>query len=87
MPILVALSICAFAAALIIRIVDPLVPEIARDLGQTPEHMAPQLGGEDGRTLFCTTYDGTIEQQQQKLRHGSIHTVRVSVPRPPGLPG
>jgi predicted MFS family arabinose efflux permease len=40
MPILFALSICAFAAALIIRIVDPVVPEIARDLASTPQHIA-----------------------------------------------
>ncbi len=40
MPFLVALSLCCFAAALIIRMVDPLVPDIARDFGSTPEHMA-----------------------------------------------
>ena len=40
MPILYALSICAFAAALIIRIVDPMVPEIARSFATTPQHMA-----------------------------------------------
>lgn len=40
MPFLVALSICCFAAALITRLVDPLVPDIARDFGSTPEHMA-----------------------------------------------
>ncbi len=48
--------------------------------------VAPQLGGADGRTLFCTTYDGTIEQQQQKLRRGAIYTVRVQVPRAPRVP-
>lgn len=40
MPFLVALSLCCFAAALIIRMVDPLVPDIARDFASTPEHMA-----------------------------------------------
>ena len=40
MPILVALSICAFAAASIIRLVDPVVPGIARDFASTPQHMA-----------------------------------------------
>ena len=40
MPVLVALSLCCFAAAFIIRLVDPLVPDIARDLGQAPEHIA-----------------------------------------------
>jgi predicted MFS family arabinose efflux permease len=40
MPFIVALSLCCFAAALIIRMVDPLVPEIAREFASTPEHMA-----------------------------------------------
>jgi predicted MFS family arabinose efflux permease len=40
MPLLVALSICCFAAALIIRLVDPLVPEIARGLATRPETIA-----------------------------------------------
>ena len=40
MPFLVALSLCCFAAALIIRMVDPLDPDIARDFASTPEHMA-----------------------------------------------
>ena len=40
MPFIVALSLCCFAAALIIRMVDPLVPDIAREFASTPEHMA-----------------------------------------------
>ena len=40
MPILVALSICCFAAALIVRLVDPLVPGIARDFGSSPATIA-----------------------------------------------
>lgn len=40
MPFLLALSFCCFAAALIIRAVDPVVPDIARDFTTTPEHMA-----------------------------------------------
>jgi predicted MFS family arabinose efflux permease len=40
MPILLVLSLCSFATALIIRVVDPLVPEIARDLSSTPGHIA-----------------------------------------------
>jgi len=40
MPFLVALSLCCFAAALIIRMVDPLIPEIARDFAARPEDMA-----------------------------------------------
>lgn len=40
MPFLVALSLCCFAAALIIRMVDPLIPDIARDFAARPENMA-----------------------------------------------
>lgn len=40
MPVLVALSLCCFAAAFIIRLVDPLVPDIARDFARTPGHIA-----------------------------------------------
>lgn len=40
MPFLFALSLCCFAAALIIRIVDPLVPEIARDFAAQPGTIA-----------------------------------------------
>lgn len=43
--------------------------------------VACQLGGADGHTLFCTTYDGTIADQQKKLRRGAVHTLRVEVPR------
>lgn len=42
--------------------------------------IACELGGEDGRTLICTTYDGTIPEQVAKMRKGAIHTVRVDVP-------
>ena len=48
--------------------------------------VACQLGGEDGHTLFCTVYNGTIAEQQQKLRRGAIYTVRVDVPRAPVVP-
>jgi predicted MFS family arabinose efflux permease len=40
MPILLVLSLTCFAAALIIRIADPLIPDIARDLGSSPGQMA-----------------------------------------------
>jgi predicted MFS family arabinose efflux permease len=40
MPLLVALSVAAFAAALVIRFADPLVTLMARDFGTTPAHMA-----------------------------------------------
>lgn len=40
MPFLYALSICCFAAALIIRCVDPVVPDIARSFAAPPEQIA-----------------------------------------------
>jgi len=40
MPLLIALSICCFAAAACIRCVDPVVPDIARNFGAAPEHIA-----------------------------------------------
>lgn len=44
--------------------------------------IACQLGGDDGKTLFCSTYAGTMEEQLAKKRKGAIYTVRVDVPGP-----
>jgi len=44
--------------------------------------VACTLGGEDGRTLYITTYDGSIPDQQARKRLGVLHTVRVAVPAP-----
>ena len=41
--------------------------------------VACQLGGEDGKTLFCLTYAGTIEDLHQGKAAGAIETVRVAV--------
>src|SRR5690606_25730572 len=41
--------------------------------------VACQLGGPDGRTLFCLTYDGTIEDLQQHKPAAAVETVRVAV--------
>lgn len=43
--------------------------------------VACQLGGEDGKTLFCLTYDGQIEDLRQQKAAGAIETARVSVGR------
>lgn len=37
------------------------------------------LGGDDGRTLFCLTFEGSIEDIHQRKRAGAIETVRVDV--------
>jgi sugar lactone lactonase YvrE len=47
--------------------------------------IACTVGGPDGHTLFCTTFDGTLEEQAAHKRLGKIFTVRVDVPAP--LPG
>lgn len=39
------------------------------------------LGGDDGRTLFCSTYVGTIPDQIAKKRHGALFTAQVEVGR------
>ncbi len=40
MPLLLVIALAGFAAALIIRIVDPVIPAIAREFASTPQHMA-----------------------------------------------
>ncbi|HMM76578.1 MAG TPA: SMP-30/gluconolactonase/LRE family protein [Gammaproteobacteria bacterium] len=39
--------------------------------------VACQLGGDDGRTLFCLTYDGTIDDLHHHKPGAVIETVRV----------
>ncbi|MSR15558.1 MAG: gluconolactonase [Gammaproteobacteria bacterium] len=41
--------------------------------------VACQLGGRDGKTLFCLTYAGQLEDLRQKKAAGAVETVRVSV--------
>jgi len=41
--------------------------------------VACQLGGADGKTLFCLIYDGQLEDLHQQKAAGSIETVRVAV--------
>ena len=72
---------CAFNTGEVIRVLDG---------GQITHHMqfegssaiACQLGGEDGRTLFCTTYAGTIQDQLEQKRKGALYQTRVDVTRP-----
>lgn len=42
--------------------------------------VACQLGGDDGRTLFCCTFAGEIEDIHQRKRAGALEMVRVAVP-------
>jgi sugar lactone lactonase YvrE len=41
--------------------------------------VACQLGGDDGRTLFCLTFAGDMEDIHQRKRAGAIETVTVAV--------
>jgi sugar lactone lactonase YvrE len=41
--------------------------------------VACQLGGHDGKTLFCLTYAGQLEDLHQKKPAGAVETVRVAV--------
>jgi sugar lactone lactonase YvrE len=42
--------------------------------------VACQLGGDDGRTLFCLTFEGHMEDIAGRKRAGRIETARVAVP-------
>lgn len=42
--------------------------------------VACALGGEDGRTLFCLTFDGHIDDIVARKRGGAVETTRVDVP-------
>ncbi|GAB2924381.1 SMP-30/gluconolactonase/LRE family protein [Paraburkholderia jirisanensis] len=42
--------------------------------------VACQLGGDDGRTLFCCTFDGLPEDLMTGKRLAAIYTVRVPIP-------
>ncbi|WP_175839309.1 SMP-30/gluconolactonase/LRE family protein [Burkholderia anthina] len=42
--------------------------------------IACHLGGENGTTLFCCTYTGTLDEIQSGKRAAMLHTVQVDVP-------
>ncbi len=42
--------------------------------------VACQLGGDDGRTLFCCTFAGELEDIHNRKRAGAVETLRVDVP-------
>ncbi|WP_133646939.1 SMP-30/gluconolactonase/LRE family protein [Paraburkholderia flava] len=44
--------------------------------------LACQLGGEDGRTLFCITFDGPPEDLMTGKRLSALYTTRVAIPGP-----
>jgi hypothetical protein len=42
--------------------------------------VACQLGGDDGRTLFCCTFDGPPTDLMTGKRLAAIYTTRVAIP-------
>lgn len=72
--------VCSFNTGEVMRVLEGAV--ITHHLCFPGSAVACQLGGEDGHTLFITTYDGTIPDQQARKRLGSLHRVRVETPRP-----
>jgi sugar lactone lactonase YvrE len=44
--------------------------------------VACHLGGEDGRTLFCSVYLGSVADCMASKRLGAVYTARVEVPAP-----
>jgi sugar lactone lactonase YvrE len=75
-----AIWVSCFSTGEFIRVLDG--GEIT-DIAQCGDKraVACQLGGADGRTLFCLTYAGQLEDLHQRKAAAAIETVRVSVGR------
>ena len=63
----------------VLRILDGGVVTDRISLGDR-RAVACQLGGHDGRTLFCCTFDGPPEDLMSRKRLAAIYTLRVAVP-------
>ena len=72
--------VCSFNTGEVLRVVAG--GTITHRVEFSGSAVACELGGQDGHTLFCTSYDGTIPDQQAGRRLGALHKVRVDVPRP-----
>lgn len=70
--------VCSFNTGEVIRI--KMGGEITHHLRLPGSAVACELGGDDGQTLFITSYDGTIPDQQAKKRFGALSKVRVDIP-------
>jgi sugar lactone lactonase YvrE len=72
------LWVCCFNTGEIIRIAaSGAITD--RILGGT-HAISCQLGGPDGRTLFCTVHTGTEKDMEARRRLSAIKTVRVGIP-------
>lgn len=74
-----AIWVSCFNTGEFIRVLDGgLVTD--RVFYENKRAIACQLGGEDGRTLFCCTFAGELEDIHNRKRAGAIEMLRVSVP-------
>lgn len=71
--------VCSFNTGEVLRVLEG--GEITHRLHFPGSAVACELGGEDGHTLFITTYDGTIPDQQARKRLGALNQVQVDIPR------
>ena len=71
--------LCSFSTGEVLRVLEGAV--ITHRLQFRGSAVACDLGGDDGTTLFCTSYDGTIPDQQAMKRLGEVHVAKVDVPR------
>lgn len=71
--------VCSFNTGEVLRVLEG--GEITHRLHFPGSAVACELGGDDGHTLFITTYDGTIPDQQARKRLGALNKVRVDIPR------
>lgn len=72
--------VCSFNSGEVLRVLEGGV--ITHRLRFPGSAVACELGGEDGHTLFITSYDGTIPDQQARKRLGSLSMTQVEIPRP-----
>lgn len=75
-----AIWVCSFNSGEVLRVLEGGV--ITHRLSFPGSAVACELGGEDGHTLFITSYDGRIPDQQARKRLGSVSMTRVEIPRP-----
>lgn len=75
-----AIWVPSFNTGEVIRVLEG--GEITHHIQFEGSAIACQLGGDDGKTLFCSTYRGSIPDQVAMKRFGALYTARVDVGRP-----
>ena len=73
-----AIWVACFKTGEVVRVLEG--GEIT-DMVQCGGHAtACELGGPDGRTLYCTAYGGTVDDMDSGKRLAAIYTARVPIP-------